>query len=481
MKPRFKTTAALLAVLLLTSWAVLGCAGAPEAKAADAAMEKQADIEPEWTVRVLGTHEDTITSVDYEESKQHGSHYIEMELEMKGETHLYKGLPFRMIAAMTDGPDRSHPYKFDSALWEAGYDVTITAADGYSVTFNTAEVAYTDLMLADSMDGIEIPPQIVGNVSGKMWVKDVRIIELGLGADTAAEEEFELEIDINDTEAAFTIEELEASPFYVEGKGSFTTSAGTTYTHTYGGIRFADFLSSFMNLREDNTVTLVAMDGYEMTYSGEQILDTSDGQWILAFKIDGEYMEVDPGYIRTVKIGPSVPNIEGHLSVKMIEKVVASGEPYKDFTLTMKGRMTLDVDRQTIQSGISCHKSTVTYYDRKADQDFEYTGIPLHYMLAFSDDPDHAPHRQDSSIISYNAEAAREGYRVKITASDGFSITLDSRELHGNNDVILAMYMEGEPLPDREFPLVIVWDKDAEVVPAGIKAVRNITEIELIF
>jgi hypothetical protein len=139
------------------------------------------------------------------------------------------------------------------------------------------------------------------------------------------------------------------------------------------------------------------------------------------------------------------------------------------------------VDRQTIQSGISCHRRTVTYYDRKAEQDIEYTGIPLHLMLAFSDDPDFAPHKQDSSIISYNADAAREGYKVKITAADGFSITLDSRELHGNNDVILAMYKNGEPLPDREFPLIVVWDKDAEVVPDGIKAVRNITEIELIF
>jgi hypothetical protein len=480
MKHRITTTAALLVILLVAGGALIGCAGAPEAKT-EPEREKTADLEPEWTIEVLGTHGDTITSVDYGESKEHGSHYIEMELERKGETHVYKGLPFRMIAAMTDGPDRSHPYKFDSTLWESGYDITITAADGYSVTFNTAEVDYNDLMLADSEDGMEIAPQIVGNVSGKLWVKDVRVIELGLGADTAAEEEFELEIDIAGTEAAFTIEELEASPFYVEGKGSFTTSAGTTYTHTYGGVRFAGFVNSFMNLREEDTVTLVAMDGYEMTYSGEQILDTSDGEWILAFKIDGEYMEIDPGYIRTVKIGPSVPNIEGHLSVKMIEKIVASGEPYKDFTLTMKGRMNLDVDRQTIQSGISCHRRTVTYYDRKAEQDIEYTGIPLHLMLAFSDDPDFAPHKQDSSIISYNADAAREGYKVKITAADGFSITLDSRELHGNNDVILAMYKNGEPLPDREFPLIVVWDKDAEVVPDGIKAVRNITEIELIF
>ncbi|MFP4563634.1 MAG: molybdopterin-dependent oxidoreductase [Spirochaetia bacterium] len=481
MKRRMLTLYVLLSMILILGMGFTGCAGAPETAAASEEKAASAEAEPEWTIRLLGTHEDEITSTYFEEAKQHGSHYVEMELERKGETNVYKGMPFRMIAAMTDGADRNHPYKFDRQLWESGYDITITASDGYSVTFNTAEVSYEDIILADSMDGMEIPPQIVGNVTGKLWVKDVTDIELGLGTETGAEEEFALRIDINDTEAAFSLEELEASPFYVEGRGSFTTSAGTTYTNTYGGIVFADFLNSFMNLQRDNTVTLVAMDGYEMTYSGEQILDDSDGEWILAFKMDGEYMEVDPGYIRTVKIGPSVPNIEGHLSVKMIEKIVASGEAYKDFTLMMKGRMNVEVDRQTMQSGISCHKKTVTYFDRKAEEDIEYTGIPLHYLLAFSDDPRYAPHQQDSSIISYDAEAAEAGYKVKITAADGFSITLDSRELHRNNDVIIAMYRNGEPLPDREFPLIIVWDKDAETVPAGIKAVRNITEIELIF
>jgi hypothetical protein len=329
-------------------------------------------------------------------------------------------------------------------------------------------------------NGEEILPQVVGEVSGKLQVKELVTVELHLG-DGREEEEFTLDININDNEASFTLEELEESPYYIEGRGSFTTSAGTTYTHEYGGVKFADFISNYMQLSKDTTVTVVAMDGYEMTYSGDQLLDTSDGEWILAFKIDGEYMPFDPGYVRTVKVGPNVPNIEGHLSAKMVKEIKASGEPYKPFTLKMTGKMTHQIDRQTMQAGISCHKTTVTYHDRKADEDIEYTGIPLYLLLAYSDDPDYAPHKQDSSIISYNKEAAEDGYKVSVVASDGFSITMDSREIHNNEDVIIAMYKNGEPLPDREWPLIIVWDKDAKVVPDGIKAVRNITEINLSF
>jgi hypothetical protein len=67
---------------------------------------------------------------------------------------------------------------------------------------------------------------------------------------------------------------------------------------------------------------------------------------------------------------------------------------------------------------------------------------------------------------------------VKITAADGFEISLAADELEGNNDVIIAMfYGDGSELSDREFPLIIVWDENAEVIPAGIKAVRSISRI----
>ena len=41
---------------------------------------------------------------------------------------------------------------------------------------------------------------------------------------------FRLEFDINGEVSSYNLEELESSPYYVEGTGSYTTSAGSTTT-----------------------------------------------------------------------------------------------------------------------------------------------------------------------------------------------------------------------------------------------------------
>jgi len=199
-----------------------------------------------------------------------------------------------------------------------------------------------------------------------------------------------------------------------------------------------------------------------MSYGGEMLLDQADGDWILAFKENGEYMPEDPGYIRLVKVGPQNPNITGHASARMIKKIVTEGEPFKDFILTIVENGTSEIfDRQTMQSGVITNKNKATYYDRKNDEDIEYMGISLWRLL--------------ERLEGYSA--------VTVEATDGFSVTLDNAQIEGNDYVILAMYIgsDGSLLDDKEWPLRLVWDKDASVVPDGIKAVRNVVKISLVY
>lgn len=467
-----------VAVVMMVLAALLcaGCVGSPGQTGT--ATDDNGEL---WEVTLSGVRVDAVTSATFADAKEHESHYKEVAFEKKGEMVNYRAMPFQLLVAMVDGEDGSHPWSFDEEAWKEGYDVTLTAADGFASTFSTRDIPADALYLADEMDGQAVLPRIVGDVPGNLQIKDLISIELSLGGGSS-EETFALEFEINGETTAYSREEMEALPYYLEDTGSYTTSAGTTHTHRYGGIKFADFLKSFVDIQDDTTVEVVAMDGYTMSYSGKEISDESEGIWILAFKSDGEYLPLDPGYIRSVKVGPGNPNIDGHSSARMIKKVVVSGESYKEYELLVKGRMESLLDRQTIQSGVSCHKKTVTYYDRKADKDESYTGIPLWLLLAYGDDPDHAPHHQtDKSILSYKEDVALAGYKVKVSAADGFSITLDSRELHENDDVIIATMKDGETLPEKEWPMVIVWDKDAEVVPEGIKAVRNIVSLELLF
>ena len=478
-----KTAPAFLAACAL-AFSLLGSCTPSEAARSDASEPEgtaisSAEADGGWQISLRGAREAVLAQMDYDEAKAHETHYAELQFEKKGELHSYRAMPLRLIVAMVDGRDSEHAYRFDRDLWEQGYDITISADDGYSATFNTAEIPSDTLFLADSEDGESTVPSIIGDVSGKLWVKNVVSIELGIAPPEAmAGRDFQLVLDLNGEESTYRIEDLEASPLYVEGTGSFTTSAGTTYTNVYGGVVLADFLDQFFELGPDDTVRLVAVDGYEMPYSGEQILDESDGgKWILAFKIDGEYMPEDPGYVRTVKIGPDNPNIDGHLSVKMIERIAVEVDSYADFALVMTGKMDWTLNRQTIQSCVSCHRQTVTY-DQKGEIS-EYTGVPLWRFLAYVDDEKIAPHKQDSSIISYSEAAVEQGYTATVVATDGFSVTLDSGDIDRNDDVILAALKQGEKLPEREWPLILVWDKDTEIVPDGIKGVRGVSEIQL--
>ncbi len=464
--------AILLGILLAGSAALFSsCATGPGASGAG-----------DWEIVISGVREETVDAAYFVEAQKHASHYREITLERKGERVLFKGMPLWYLAAMADGEDAKHPFLFDSALWEKGYDITVTGRDGYTVTFNTAEYDPDALYLSDNEAGVTTTPNIVGTVPGTLWVRDVVSIELGLGADTSQSEVFTLEIVVNGEKKSFTLEDLESSVYYLEGKGSFTTSAGTTYTNAYGGVELYPFLSSFVQLGKDSTITFAAMDGYEMSFSAGDFVDRADGVWILAFRMDGEYLPLDPGYIRTVKVGPSIPNIQGHSSVRMVKRIAIMGEPYREFSLGIEGRISAVLDRQTVQSGVSCHPRTVQYLNRKTNEVLSYTGIPLYLLLAYADDPQYMPHKQmDRSILSYDAAAAEKGYTVEVVAADGFTVKLDSRQLHDNEDVILAMFQGDAELPADAWPLILVWDKDAKLVPDGIKAVRQVAKIILRF
>ncbi|MGM0432637.1 MAG: hypothetical protein ACQEQU_07985 [Spirochaetota bacterium] len=468
----------LMKMLLLAAVGVslLGCA----TSGTDALSGASARQGGGWQLTVAGEHTIRFTEEDYEELSSQAE---QISLSRRGTEYVYEGVPLIHILALVDGGGDT---QFDEELWKEGYDITLTAADGYSVTFNTNEISYEDIYISTLENGQAVSPRIVGkDLSSKYQVESLERIECDLGIQQA-DDAFTLTVEVNDQQMSFTRAELEQSPYYVEGSGGYTTSAGTYYEHRYGGVAAADFLSSFLSLTEDSTVTVTAADGYEMSYSGEDLLDTRDGLWIFAFRQDGEYLPLDPGYVRTIQIsqGGEVPNIDGHSSARMVEKISVAGEPLREFTLRISGKTDSVLDRATVQSGINCsaHKKSVTYYNKKTGEEEVYTGIPLYLLLAYGDDKQYKPHKQtDKSILSYDKEAALSGYDVRITASDGYAVTLDSRELHANEDVILAMYQEGEELSGDNWPLKLVWDKDAERVPEGVKAVRAVEHIELIF
>jgi len=447
-----------------------GDSGFSKSRTVDVSFE-----ETRWQIVVRGMTENKFTSSDFDKMKGDSSLFNTIDIERKGSISSYSAVPLgTVIYSSSQGPS---DWSLSKSLWDTGYDITLVSEDGYSVTFNTSEVSFDSIYLTDEVDGILQEPSVVGDISGNLWVKKLSMIELEVKVVDERRENFRLTVRSAQKEREFSIADLESNRHYIEDYGQYTTSAGSVRGAIYGGIPMKSLISEVAELSPESTIKITAVDGYEMIYSARDILNEEDGIWIIALKQDGEYLPEDPGYLRTIKVGPSRPNIDGHSSISMVSNIEIVNKEYSDYTLKITGFIEFLLDRSTIDSGVSCHKQNVVY--TKKGEDFSYSGIPLWLLLAFSDDPYYAPHMQDSSIISYNSPLAEKGYKVEIIAEDGFTITLDSKELHMNNGVILATIKNNEELPEDEWPLVLVWDKTI-VPPEGIKSVKKVAQINLL-
>ena len=479
--------------LLLIVGSLLGCVASGDVTQADEVASATYN-ESIWKVQLEGITSSTITAEDFavimDNANQEGVSRT-LSVERKGVSASYEGIGLKDLISTI------HAQEFDSYtadygnLWESEYEITLMASDGYAVSFTSSELDANDLVFYDKKDGEAIQPGTIGtDISSKYFIKDLTEIELRFSklAREVVQEEIFLQLDINGEKTILSLSELRKSPYFMVGKGGYTTSAGTYYEENYGGIRLADFIDSFVEMTDSGSITLRATDGYAMSYAYSDMRSTDNGIWLLAFEVDGDLLGAETGPFRGVRVAEAadspIPNIDGHSSPKMVNVVEISQEVFNDFSLVIHGKMDAELDRSTIQAGIQCsaHKTTVSYLDKKSGQIEQYTGMPLFALLAYGDDPLHAPHKQtDKIIVSYKKETAQAGYQVKIIAGDGYSIVLDSKELDGNFDVILAMYMDKKELSGGDWPLKLVWDQNAEVIPEGIKAVKNVAALELLF
>ncbi|MGC9529999.1 MAG: hypothetical protein ACP5G2_05195 [Candidatus Bipolaricaulaceae bacterium] len=422
------------------------------------------------------------------------------------EPHHYRGFPLAGLVDAVGG-------------MAAGDLLWVVAVDGYAKAL-PAPVVYGESplgepILAISRDGQAVPewgsgPQLVflapdGRVSNDdqvqalgehahyfqdlpsatgLLVKGVKWLVVNWDGDFAALPEVggwveEATLKVGDgEEQIYTLPELETTFVSLTQAGSYTTSTGREVTACWTGIPVTTLLG---NLPADTQVEVVAADGYRMRYVyGE--LEDGEGKWILAFKRDGEYLPVDPGYFRLVKVGPGVPQFEGARSARMVTQLLAGG-PYAEYQLRMEGAVERVFDRRELEAGAGCpcHTATVTF-TRKGEE-HTYTGFPLWRLVAYVDD-DRAPPVERGIYYAeehFNQALALSGYSVEIRAADGFAQTLPSAVVAGNDRFIIALKGDGQYLTcEQGGPLLFVWD-DSAPAPAGLRKVKWVTEIVLLF
>ena len=305
-----------------------------------------------------------------------------------------------------------------------------------------------------------------------------------LAAESAAEEillppeGIVLSVERSGALAEYTLADLEQLEV-ITAQGMFTNSAGVDYTSTYTGVPLTTVIG---NLSEDATVRVTASDGYSMNYPVEMLTDCSEGTWILAFKENGDYMPLDPGYLRIVRIGEDNPHFESSLSARMVERIEILGA-YEEYTLLLKGAVERLFARGELEAGIGCpcHTSTVTSTGRQGTH--TYTGLPLWRLIAYVDDviyPDAqlGIHYNDED---FNDDLAAQCYTITLTASDGYAQTVTSTLIARDNRFIVAFKKDGVFLdPTADGYMRFTYDDSVEF-PEGMrpKPVRFLAEIDI--
>ncbi|MDH3365864.1 MAG: hypothetical protein OEM29_07695 [Thermoplasmata archaeon] len=282
------------------------------------------------------------------------------------------------------------------------------------------------------------------------------------------------------TSVVLSIAQLERMSTY-SGSGFFMKSTGTIVGPlNYTGVPLKDIVD--LVYESDNySLTVIAHDGYEMTYNSGQVengtfptydlegtlLGPDDLTLMLAFMENDKKMPVDD--IRIVIVDDTeTPVTDGHFWTKMVDSINV-GRYVEDWTLHLSGVEEMDMDRQTYESLASCYYHTTYYNYTKDEVDYSFEGVPLWVLVSAIDGGD-----VEDGHYMFNDALAEIGYFVNVTGLDGYSGNFTSEQVARNDSIIAAYKLNEEVLEEGDWPLRIV----GEDLP-GTQKVRMIASIAL--
>jgi len=267
-----------------------------------------------------------------------------------------------------------------------------------------------------------------------------------------------------DGEISFTLTELKAMET-VEGQAGIKSSTGQiTPPALFKGVSLKNLLAKMGEIDDTMGVNIVAEDGYGLSFSYDQIMngnfiayDPATGdelrnpvplEAIIAFEREGEALnKKEDGTIRIAIISEKNNQVtDGHWSIKWVNRIELNSL-VKDWGVELSGAITEKVDRSGFESCVNCHEAT--WEDDKGQV---WKGTPLWRLMGYADD---AIKHEGLCYVDALAEA---GYAVELVASDGYAVELSSVDANRNENWVVANTVDGNPLPDKYFPLRLVGD-----------------------
>jgi DMSO/TMAO reductase YedYZ molybdopterin-dependent catalytic subunit len=266
------------------------------------------------------------------------------------------------------------------------------------------------------------------------------------------------------TASSFTLDEIKALPV-TEGQAGTKSSTGKINPPiAFKGVALKDLVSIPGSFDDTMGVNLVASDGYAITFSYDQVMNGSFIQYdpgtgdelksplpltaILAYEMDGKHLDPQTdGYLRLVIVSDEPKQVtDGHWSVKWVTKLEVKSVS-QSWDLHLEGAISETMDRATFESGASPNCHGITWTDNMAQ---EWVGIPLWLLVGRVDDE--VKHEGPA----FNDDLADMGYTVDVVASDGYSVSFESSRIKRNDNIIVAYLVNGNPLPEKYFPLRLV-------------------------
>ncbi len=261
----------------------------------------------------------------------------------------------------------------------------------------------------------------------------------------------------------FTMNQLRALPAYEGYAGSKSSTGVITPPAVFKGVPIVELADLVGGISRSNGVTMLAKDGYGMTFSYRQIMESgfttydpatgeeepADGRLtvILAYERDGGPIGEDDGPLRLAVAQDEPAQVtDGHWAIKWLDTVSVT-EASAQWKVQLEGAVPGKLDRAAYVNCASpgCHGSGWVDADGA-----RWEGIPLYLVCGLVDDAK----KHDEG--AYAAALAERGYDIIIETVSGEVVTIDSRDIAGRNSVVLSAKVDGGELPDEHFPLRLV-------------------------
>jgi len=290
------------------------------------------EVSDEWEITLTGAFSRTVSQAEFGDwARCHGRSYTD-----PNNSQVWTGVPlWYLVGAVDDVEESGNHWKFNDTLAAGGYDVRVTAADGFNAVFDIADIARDDsLIVANKMnsatldeDGDDWPLRFVGpDLSGKEQVGNIASISLEGLPDEGATPEWTLTLEGPKITYAFTKEEFEDAETCSHHKKTYndgvSTWTGITLKALCGWVDDDVMHGSgaFDTNLAQTGYTVIVSSGGDSPYSKEflsQDIAANADDYIVASKINGTPIDDEKNYpLRLVGTGAT-----GSLSVGNVQRI----------------------------------------------------------------------------------------------------------------------------------------------------------------